>query len=247
MEVWVLVIAIILTLAIVAMIVLITINQRNNTLEKQRNIIYPFSATIQPGNTSVILQNSTGGSQIDCSAVGGTINIIGAWSEVIDNYNSCTGNAMPSLNLTCGIPSSSKVGCKTDTDCGPGMGCSGGICKPSSCPLTSSTGAFDSSQCSCGGTYCPIQPGVPCKPGTDKCNDLNGTLMTCVAASNSSLGGVCAVNPDQTCFAPDQYKGQFCAIYPLCSNVNITDNTNVVNSICDPNSTNTCRHRYASA
>jgi hypothetical protein len=48
--------------------------------------------------------------------------------------------------------------------------------------------------------------------------------------------------------APDPYSGQFCAIYPLCSNVNKNVENNVVNSVCDPiTDTNICRPRDASA
>lgn len=253
---WTLTTIVVLVIALIVVVVLIFIYQRNNGLKNQHNILYPFSASIQPGNSTVILQNASGGSQIDCTKVGGTINIVGAWSEIIDPMSSCSNSSIAALNLTCGLPSSTKVGCKQDADCGPGMTCAGGLCKPASCALDSTgTGTFDSSKCSCGGNYCPIQPGSSCIPGSKNvCNDPTGVLMTCITSGNSTTGK-CTVNPGQSCMAPDQYKGQFCAVYPLCSNVVKLDvnnkiPTSVVNTVCDPNNTVTtsiCRPRDASA
>lgn len=256
MENWTLVIIIVLVIAFIVVVTFIFIYQRNNNLKNQKNILYPFSASIQPGDTTVVLQNASGGSQIDCSKVGGTINIVGAWSEIIDPMSTCANNSIAALNLTCGLPTSTKVGCKQDADCGPGMTCAGGLCKSASCKLDSTgTGTFDSSKCSCGGNYCPIQPGSICTSGSKNvCNDPTGLLMTCVTPSSNSTTGVCTVNSGQSCMAPDQYQGQFCAVYPLCSNVIKTVNgtlpTSVVNTVCDPNNTITtsiCRPRDASA
>ena len=48
----------------------------------------------------------------------------------------------------------------------------------------------------------------------------------------------CIVNPGQSCTAPDPFVGQFCAIYPLCSNVVTPSKGGMfVNKICDPANT----------
>ncbi len=247
----------ILTIGIIVMIVVIVIYQSANTAANQHNILYPFSAAIQPGNKTVFLKNAAGQSQIDCSAVGGKINIVAAWSEVADLYGECSGESSSALNLSCGIPGA-KIACKEDSDCGPGMQCAGGLCKPAICKIEDQQkGTFDSSKCSCGGNYCPIRPGTTCTTLSDCDPSGTGTLMTCNTTTKK-----CEVNPGQSCMAPD-ITGQFCAIYPLCSNrafgppnpSNSTQYTsNFVNKVCNPNNTvgipgqqGVCRPRDASA
>jgi hypothetical protein len=228
----------------------VVLYQQGNRKANQSNILYPFSSVIQPGAATAPLTNVLGNPQIDCSAVGGTINIVGAWTEVTDAFSECAGTSVGVLNLSCGLPGGNKISCSQNSDCGSGMTCAGGVCQPASCPLTNSpkAGDFDSSQCFCGGTYCPIQPDTQCTTNTD-CNDPNGVLMTCNNPNNTTNGGTCIVNPGQSCTAPDPFVGQFCAIYPLSSNV-VTPSKggNVVNKICDPANTITvCRPRDSSA
>lgn len=243
-----------LCVAIVVVSIAVYLIERSNTNLNKKNIIYPFSAAIKPGSNSIQLLNSMGTSQIDCSAQGGKINIIGAWTEVIDAYGACTGSSSGALNLTCGL-SGPKIACKADADCGPGMSCAGGVCVPAQCPAsTDKTKPFDNTKCSCGGNYCPVQPGKSCTtktPGSGpsaNCNDP-GTLMYCdTSSSNNGTTGVCVVNPGQTCMAPDPFVGQYCALYPLCSNVKLSsDGKSLVNTVCDPNSAMGCRPRDASA
>ena len=244
MDKWVLIVTIILTVALVIVIVLTILYQKQNGDGNRRNILYPFSATIKPGQNTVLVTNSLGKSQIDCSAVGGKVNIVGAWVEVTDPNSQCTGSSPDILNVSCGLKGKKGVPCKQDGDCGAGMTCAGGLCAPSQCPLTpNGKGTFDSAKCSCGGNYCLIQPGSPCDPNDPNvCSDPNGTIMRCVPSPN---GSVCQVNPGQTCMAPDPFHGKFCAMYPLCSNVDRSNKTNVVNSTCSPSGS--CRPRDASA
>ncbi len=225
----------------IAVIAAVTVYyQMSAAKANQNNVIYPFSASIQPGNPTVSVINSKGTSQIDCSSIGGKINIIGAWTEVIDPYGTCTGSSVNSLNLTCGIPNS-KVSCSQDSDCGTGMSCTGGICLPALCPLSNGSNYdFDNTKCSCGGNYCPTTPGKPCSQPSD-C-DSSGTMMYCDTNSNT-----CRVNPGQVCMAPDQYQGKFCSLYPLCSNVDKNVTKNVSNIICEPGSKSKCRPRDSSA
>lgn len=245
---WISITTVTLCVAIVVVSVAIFFIERSNINLNQKNIIYPFSASIKPGQTNVQLLNSLGTSQIDCSSVGGKINIIGAWSEVIDPYGTCTGTSAGALNLTCGLKGP-KLACKADSDCGPGMSCAGGICVPATCPVKNDGSmTFDSNSCSCGGNYCPVQPGKPCTTVKD-CNDT-GTLMYCDTSTGT---GTCAVNPGQTCMAPDPFSGQYCALYPLCSNMKLSSKPgNLENSVCGPDNKNInggigCRPRDASA
>lgn len=243
------------TLIVVVLVVLIIIVavacfllQRYNTYANQNNILYPFYAAIQPGQGTAYLTNAAGTSQIDCSAVGGKINIVGAWSEVIDPYGSCSGNSTGILNLSCGLPTI-NIPCSSDNDCGIGMNCAGGVCKPSVCPSNQGDKwNFSSSNCSCRGNYCPVVPGKPCSGDSDctGTTDPSNSMMQC----DKSVG-MCAVNPGQTCMAPDPFKQEVCAVYPLCSNLDTTSSAsknNVLNGICAfNNSTSECRPRDASA
>ena len=228
------------------MIVVVFLYQQSNSNANLNNVLFPFSAAIKPGDNSVYLKNAAGTSQIDCSSVGGKVNIVGAWVETIDPFGSCTGTSASVLNLSCGLRGE-KVPCKQDADCGSGMSCTGGVCMPSSCPLTDNKGNFDPTKCSCGGSYCKIMPGTTCDPSdSNSCKDPTGSMMYCDPSSKT-----CQVNPGQTCSAPDPYTGQFCASYPLCSNVVVPQSgtpKNVVNKVCNPaNTSANCRPRDASA
>jgi len=231
------------------LVVLTYLYQQTNSNANLNNTLYPFSAVVQPNNNTVFLKNAAGNPQIDCSSVGGKINIVGAWSEVIDPYSSCSSASADVLNLSCGIKSA-KIPCKQDADCGSGMSCTGGMCTPSSCPLDNpgkNDGKFTSSNCSCGGTYCTIQPGTTCKTQAD-CNDPTNSIMYCTATNGGT--GTCQVNAGQNCMAPDSYSGQFCASYPLCSNSDRSKGsktTSVVNTVCNPNGNAGCRPRDSSA
>lgn len=241
---WPMIVVSVLAAGAITLVVLTFLYQKSNSNANLNNTLYPFSGVIQPGDSTVFLKNASGNPQIDCSSVGGKINIVGAWSEVIDPYGACTGKSADVLNLSCGIKSA-KVPCKQDADCGSGMSCTGGMCTPSSCPLNpKKDGTFDSTKCACGGTYCTVQPGTVCQTAAD-CNDPTNSIMYCTSTNGSP--GTCQVNPGQVCMAPDQYSGQFCAAYPLCSNVDRSQNTNVVNTVCNPKSNSGCRPRDASA
>jgi hypothetical protein len=246
---WPLVTVSVLAVGVVSAIIIVFLFQKSNSNANLNNVLIPFSATIQPGDNTVFLKNSAGNPQIDCSNVGGKINIVGAWTETIDPYGTCTGTSADVLNLSCGIKGA-KVPCKQDADCGAGMSCAGGICVPSICNLDNpggNNGKFTSSNCACGGTYCPIQPGTVCDPNNaNSCNDPTGSIVQCLPLGSSS-SYTCQVNAGQNCMAPDPYTGQFCASYPLCSNVDKSNTKSVVNTVCNPSSPANCRPRDSSA
>jgi|SRR5579862_1857158 len=265
MELWAIILICILIVSIIVMVITTFFYQRSNTYATQQNTLLPFSSAIQPGQSTSTLLNSTGGSQIDCSSVGGKINIVAAWTETIDPFNTCVsspltpspGTSSGSLNLTCGLKGP-KIPCKQDGDCGTGMSCLGGICSPAVCPMDKTLPAlYDPTKCSCGGNYCPIIPGTSCDPTNAKsCNDPNQTVMSCQQTGNNGQNGTasyqCVVNSGSTCNAPDQYTGQFCSSYPLCSHVSTTvvnkpniPLQSVVNNMC--NAQGVCRPRDSSA
>lgn len=259
---WTLILIGILVVTLIIIVAVVWFISRNNTYSNQNNILYPFYAAIKPGESTTFLTDAAGNPQIDCSAVGGKINIVGAWAETIDPYSMCANDSSSILNLTCGLrgSNSKSVPCKQDADCGPGLSCTGGVCIAAQCPLnTPKDGSFTPSNCSCGGNYCPIQPGTTCGVGATypDCNDSAGSIMYCDSSNK------CRVNPGQSCFAPDLYTNNFCSLYGLCSNVltTVTDPesgtskipSSVVNEICYPfdssgnPNTNQCRPRDASA
>lgn len=249
MQTGIIILIILLVIVIIVMIVLTYLYQRANTISNQNNIIYPFSASIQPGNKTAPLTNAAGTSQIDCSAVGGKINIIGSWVETIDPFGECANQTISVLNLSCGVTAGIKIPCKQDSDCGSGMECAAGLCKVAACP-GNSDGTFHNSKCSCGGSYCPIRPGSVCTGLNDNksCGDKLGMIMQCTNTGKGSTGYTCEVNSGQNCMAPDT-TGQFCALYPLCSNITVIDSksgANVNNNICalsPSNDVNKCRAR----
>src|ERR1700690_510089 len=98
MEKWTIVLAVVLTVLIIGLSGGVYFLQTKNAAKNQHNILYPFSAAISPGNTTTPIRNAAGSSQIDCSSVGGKINIVGAAVETIDPYGTCSGTATPSLN-----------------------------------------------------------------------------------------------------------------------------------------------------
>ena len=243
MKLWSAVIIGVLTVVLISLCVVTFTLQRTNSAANQSNVIFPFSSAISPGQSISSLKNAAGLPQIDCSAVGGKVNILGAFVEVIDPFGSCSGSPSTALNTTCGLISpKDSIPCSQDADCGTGMNCAGSVCRPSACPITSGDD-FDNSKCNCGGTYCPVRPGKACTTNKD-CKDDNGTLMSCSGSTGSKM---CKVNPGQACMAPDPFSGSSCALYPLCSNLTGTDK-NVINKVCtSANSTSNCRPRDASS
>lgn len=258
METWALILMIILILAVGAMVVVVYLTEKKNTTSNQKNILYPFTGKVK-SNGTVSLTNSQGQPQIDCSTEsgknGGTINIVGAFMDIIDPYGECSPIASSVLDLTCGIPGG-KISCTKQADCGGGMKCSGGFCTPATAKLSTIPGAagiIDTSNSECtsvGGSYCPIQPGTPCDAGKDDCNDSSGEIMKCVPTTSSSSSGTCQVNPSKSCYGVNTKHGT-CAIYPLCSNATITGKT-VSNNMCGVNTPQAyskygCMSRDASA
>ncbi len=178
MEIWVLIVIITLIVGIAIISVATYSVQTKNDEMQSSNILYPFKASAKPGESSISLLNSTGDPQIRCPA-GSSVNIVGAWAEVMDPYGQCSPQSSNLLNASCGIPTKTPISCTTNTACGDGMTCEGGICVPSKCPIKVVNGVKipDPETCACGGSRCPVQPGEPCTTSLD-CGDPN--VMECV-------------------------------------------------------------------
>ena len=256
METWALILMIILIMAIGAMAVVVYLTEKKNSIANQKNILYPFTGNAD-SKGNVMLKDSSGNPQIDCSISsgknGGTVNIIGAFFDIIDPYGECSPIASSVLDLSCGIPGS-KITCTSQKDCGPGMKCSAGYCVPGTAKLKSmslksiSPGSIDTDNSECGGNYCPVQPGTVCsKNGQSDCKDDNAEVMTCDVASK-----ICKVNAGRSCFGVN-LDYDTCAIFPLCSHANVTKKNNpkistITNATCSGgNNLNACMSRDASA
>jgi len=250
METWAIILIVILALAIVAMVVVVYLEENKNIKANQKNILYPFTANVSDDGT-VTLINSTNQPQIDCSLAsgknGGKINIVGSFTDVIDPYGECSPKSTSVIDLTCGIPGS-KVPCKDAGDCGPGMKCEGSTCKPGTAKLLDK-GLIDTHNSECGGNYCPVQPGTPCDPTKDgQCfQDAKDPIMNCVPTEKDSKKGTCEVVPGKSCMGVNT-KHNTCAVFPLCSNVDFKNSSTVLNRTCAYNNKDTrCRPRDSSA
>jgi hypothetical protein len=81
---WPIIVVSVLVAGVATLAVLTFLYQKSNSNANLNNTLYPFSAVVQPGSSTVFLKNAAGNPQIDCSSIGGKINIVGAWSETID-------------------------------------------------------------------------------------------------------------------------------------------------------------------
>lgn len=153
MAVYAIVIMVILAIIMTVFIVLSILKEDSNNKKNQHNIIYPFNAKLQSrdadhpdGEKTVNLLTSTGAPQLQCPA-GTHIEVIGAWSDVVDPNGICSNKPSATFKMSCGFSDdlSAGVGCQDITDCAPGMTCSGSQqCVPLACNLNSD----------CGSTYC---------------------------------------------------------------------------------------------
>jgi len=254
---------ILLAFLIIAVAIVITFTifiQAKAASDNTSNVVYPFSGNMDPTTGIVTLTDSSGNPQISCANKGGgTINIIASFTDIIDPYGTCSPASNDLINVSCGIPQNASgnngngnknakpISCSTSADCGVGMNCLGNLCQPGSISVDPKTGLIDSSKSSCGGNYCPLQPGTVCgaKTAYPDCNDPTGSVMTCTP---NGLGvSTCQVNKGVSCMAGNLQNGRnTCAIFPLCSNASL-DKT-VLNNSCAYNNPNTlCRPRDSSA
>ena len=239
---------IILSIVILIIILLTFLTTRQNSKKDKFNVIYPFSGRVnKDGKVSLETSNNT--PQIDCSATGGNINIIGAFYDIVDPHGECNSNSSDVLNRSCGIARGNNVSCSSQKDCGPGLKCNYGLCSPGLAKLKEddvSKGIIDTDISECGGNYCPIQPGTACKTNLD-CKNPNGEIMTCKKDTNT-----CEVNPGRTCFGVN-LDYNTCASFPLCSNTGVDSRNTpklerVANKYCSPNNYATdCMPRDSSA
>ncbi len=154
MAVYATVIMVILAIIMAIFIILSILKEDSNNKKNQHNIIYPFNAKLQSrdsehthGSYSVrLLQQDGKTDQIQCPA-GTHINVIGAWTDVVDPNGTCSGQTSLTFKKSCGYTQdlSGGITCNDISDCAEGMTCSGAqTCVPLAC----------NTNANCSGTYC---------------------------------------------------------------------------------------------
>lgn len=226
MEIWAIILIIVLFIILGLIIGLTWWTERENTIRQQRNILFPFSGRIDPGNTHKPVQLTTaeGKNQIQCP-VGYNVNIVGAWVEVNDPFGECSFPT-DTFKTTCGDDTNraSAVDCSNDGDCAEGTHCISNKCVPMGCGKHSD----------CGANSCPKELNQKCTSDSD-C----GHPLSCVGGKNKT----CKIDPTKgTCNFCLNGK---CAQGPTCSNL---DKNTFKNKMCEnKNRTSKCRPRDASA
>lgn len=96
------------------------LNMRANYNYAVTSILRPFSSTIDPTSGQLIPWAEGGNPPLSCPA-GYTINIVAAYSDVIDPYGTCTSSPSPVLSFMCNPGTYSSGQCSSDGDCPAGM------------------------------------------------------------------------------------------------------------------------------
>lgn len=241
MEYWTIPLILLLLVAIgIFIYLLVSQSSQNQKKDISKNLL-PFSVTYNSFNPSdqsskpKSVVNSSGNPQIRCPP-GYKVNIVGAFSQVVDPYGECTGSASQALRSTCGdtTDQTSGVSCQSNSDCNGGMTCGGnGVCIPAVCTVSSS-GVPSLTNANTGNIkMCPVQPGLTCSSDSD----CGGNPMQCVQ-------GQCQVNPILgTCTACSGVNGGNAANFPLCANLD----SNYQNTVCSASGSSNCRFRDISA
>lgn len=127
MAVWSVIVIVVLFVILIVFGILNVVTARNNQILARKQILLPFSATIDPTTGQETgFMNIDGTPQIKCP-VGTKVNIVGAFFNVFDPYNECAAKVdqvNPFLAFMCNpavqgvLPSSSgQTTCSGDQDC----------------------------------------------------------------------------------------------------------------------------------
>jgi len=229
MAVYAIVIMVILAIIMAVFIVLSILKEDSNNKKNQHNIIYPFNAKLQSrdadhpeGEKTVKLVTSDGKTpQLQCPA-GTSIEIIGAWADIVDPNGICSDKQTSTFKMSCGFVNdvSAGVTCQTDTDCASGMQCSGSQqCVPIPCSQNSDCGT---TACSGASEYV----GQPCDN-----YDGNGTPFNFTSGDGLvCINGIIHKDPSAgQCLYCDFNRGDlnsdgYCAQSPTCGGL-ATGNT----------------------
>lgn len=187
MAVYAIVIMVILAIIMAVFIILSILKEDSNNKKNQYNIIYPFNAKLQSrdadhpdgGDTANLVTSDGKTPQLQCPA-GTHIEIIGAWADIVDPNGLCSNKQNATFKMSCGFArdTSSSVSCQTNTDCAPGMQCSGfQQCVPIPCSVNSD----------CGTTACSGNSEYVGNP----CNDMKGDGSNIPYNFTSGDGLVC--------------------------------------------------------
>lgn len=246
MEVWALLFIFLLIIAIGILIYFNFDQSSSNTKVDISKNLLPFNVTYNALNRKtssggvVKVVNSLGQPQIKCPP-GFKINIVGAFSQVVDPFGECTPTPSATFKNSCGDTSdnSSLISCNSDSDCNGGMVCSQGKCIPSQCSVDSDGVPSLTNGNTSNVNMCPSQPGVSCDSTNNNCLGANNEQIT-----QCGNNGECTVNPVfGSCMACSTPGGGVSRNYPLCSNIN----SSYQNNICRPGGSGGCKLRDISA
>ncbi len=236
MAVYATVIMVILAIIMAVFILLSILKEDSNNKKNQHNIIYPFNAKLQSrdhdnpkGELTVNLLTSDNKPQLQCPA-GTHIEIIGAWTDIVDPNGICSNKPSATFKMSCGFADDQSAGvfCQDTSDCAPGMTCSGsGACVPLACK----------DNIGCGSSACGKE-----RPSDSVVGDPCGGAGTFVA--NDGL--VCinnVIHKDPSagqCLYCDTRRGDsnspgYCAQSPSCANLTTSaQNNTCIDKKCAP-------------
>ena len=261
MEVWTIVVMVILGLLLATFIFLTVYTENSNKKKQQENILYPFSGSLTPPSDTappptgagltpqdglVLVKKDGKTPQISCPK-GYKVNIVGAFLDVVDPYNTCGPRPDSTYQRSCGIVSdvTSLASCEGQgqSTCGDGMECVAGKCRPTSCTNPDGSNPNNDMCAGSGQTQaCLHNP-----DGTSTClksevGSIQGTFR-CTKTGDTSYNWIMDPTLGQCMYCrSDGTNPGYCAQAPICSNIN----SNGQNSVCvNPNYG--CRPRDASA
>ena len=211
MAVWAIVVIVVLFVVLIALGVLNSMTTSNNQVLARRQIILPFSATIDPTTGSDTgFMNINGEPQIKCES-GTKVNIIGAFFDVFDPYNECAANAgdtNPFLAFMCNPTIGGALP--------PKKACA----QPSDCPYYTGN-STDPFTCNPNTQLCQLTPQSVCNNSALKPTVINGKtycvdpdLCGSTIVGNSGLPGV----PNPVC-SPSSGSVNQCAIRDASASV----------------------------
>lgn len=261
MQTWSIILMVLFGIGIVVFLYLTMKNTSRNQARQTSNLLIPFSGYLSPPNgvwqtspnsnnigtdpnpeNGLFLVGMAGGQsnnvpQLTCP-VGTKINIVGAFVEVNDQFQTCQATSDPTFQLSCGNVRnlSSAQLCSADTDCPPGMRCFGGKCVPRSCSTSSQCASANIQACP--DNLFKSSDGDPLTPEHRNTKfpqlvSIGGTYTTDLSGQITSQGGTYFFDPAYgQCAFCDTSQPNVDGGYGTCANIPLCQG--IVNGKVDP-------------